>query len=567
MTEDFTPKGQNLRDRAENLLQTANNSTVSNIPEEYRQLLHELQVHQIELELQNEELRNSQNALEKSRSRYMQLYHNAPVGYVVLNRVGLIKQANATFTQMVAMSDGLEKLNGKPFVDLLIPTDQSIFLARLKSFFKNPNDKRMELRIGNSESTRLVIRLEATSIQRLESPRGQYDDEIFVIVSDITDRIKAEEALQESEARWRKYILHAPVGVFVANMKGEYQQVNPAACRITGLSESELLSKSIASILPEESRDAALAHFQMLLDTGASYGEVVYRHPKGDKRWWSVAAAKISDEQIICFVEDVTERKNQEKQQEQLQNQINQLAKAESLGRMAGAIAHYFNNTLMVVLGNLELAVMDAPQGGEALLNLKPALEATERASEMSRLMLTYLGQTIVQKESVDLSQVCKDGLPLLLLAKPENIDIEIDCPYPGPIIQANTNQIKQIIANLLSNAWESITDGFGKIRVATSTKKSSNIRKQYSYPIEWQIEEGEYACIEVQDNGCGIRKDNLEKLFDPFFSSKFPGRGMGLAVVIGILRSHNGGIVVESQPGKGSIFRVYLPIFYPTAH
>ena len=564
MTEDFTPKGQNLRDRAERLLQTATDSAVSNIPEEYRQLLHELQVHQIELELQNEELRNSQISLEESRSRYMQLYHNAPVGYVVLNKVGLIKQANATFAQMVAMSDGLEKLNGKPFVDLLIPTDQSIFLARLKSFFKNPVDKQMELRIGDSEATQLVVRLEATSIQRLEIPRGQYDDEIFVIVSDITSRIKAEEALQESEALWRKYILHAPVGIFIANMKGEYQQVNPAACRITGLSESELLSRTVSTLLPKESEALVLAHFQKLIDTGESYGELVYHHPKGDERWWSVAAAKISDELTIGFVEDVTERKNQEKQREQLQDQINQLAKAESLGRMAGAIAHYFNNKLAVVMGYLEMAIGDIPKGDKSLLRLQPALHSTERAVEMSQLMLTYLGQTMSKKVVSDLSQICQDALPLLLLAKPKNIDIEIDCRIPGPIILANSNQIQQIIASLLVNAWESIEDGFGKIRLAIRTVKPSNMHKQYRHPREWQIEEGEYACIEVEDNGCGITKDVLENLFDPFFSSKFTGRGMGLAVVVGILRSHQGGITVESEVGKGSTFRVYLPISKP---
>jgi PAS domain S-box-containing protein len=411
-----------------------------------------------------------------------------------------------------------------------------------------------------------VVSLEATSIQRLETQKSQHEEEIFVVVSDITDRIKAEEALQESETRWRKYILYAPVGIFVANMNGEYLQVNPAACRITGLSESELLSRNVFTLLPKESEELVLAHFQKLIDSGESFGEVVYRHPEGDERWWSVAAAKVTDELTIGFVEDISERKNQEKQRELLQNQINQLAKAESLGRMAGAIAHYFNNTLAAVLGNLELAIEDTPKEEKSLLCLKPALQATKRASEMSRLMLTYLGQMMEKKEPVDLSEICKDGLPLLLLGKPENIEIELDCPFPGPIIQANSNQIQQIIASLLVNAWESIENGFGKIRVTISTiKKSNNIHKQYSHPIEWRIEEREYACIEVVDNGCGITKDDLENLFDPFFSSKFPGRGMGLAVVVGILRSHQGGITVESQSGKGSTFRVYLPTADPT--
>ena len=420
----------------------------------------------------------------------------------------------------------------------------------------------MQLTIGTADTTRLIVNLAATSLQRSGADTRPNDDEILVIISDITRRAQAEQALQESEARWRSYIHHAPIGIFIADTEGRYRLVNPAACRLTALSEEELLRRRVSNILPPENQQAAEAHYRQLAELGESSGEFCYRRPNGEERWWSVAAARLSAEYNIGFVEDITERKNLEIQRSRLQDEVNKLAKAESLGRMAGAIAHYFNNTLMAVLGNLELAIEEAaPQGGATSHILNSALQSTWRAAEMSSLMLTYLGQTVEKKEPVDLAEVCRRGLPLLQLAKPENVSIAFTAPEPGPLVIASSNQLQQIISNLLANAWESLNNQAGTIELAISTVSAPAIALHHRHPPDWQIDAPTYACLAVTDRGSGISTEDLESIFDPFFSRKFPGRGMGLAVVVGILRSHSGGITVSSHPGEGSTFRVYLPI------
>jgi CheY-like chemotaxis protein len=142
----------------------------------------------------------------------------------------------------------------------------------------------------------------------------------------------------------------------------------------------------------------------------------------------------------------------------------------------------------------------------------------------------------------------------------PATIRLETDLPSPGPAINANAGQLQQILANLISNSGESC-DGGGSIHLSLRTVSAENILGSHRHPIDWQPEDATYACIEVKDPGCGIAKNEIEKIFDPFFTTKFPGRGMGLAVVLGIVKAHNGAITVESEPGQGSVFRVFLPV------
>ncbi len=432
-------KSQNLRARAEAALQATKGSAEDAVAKEYRQLLHELQVHQIELELQNEELRNSQNALEESRTRYMQLYHNAPVGYVVLNRVGIIKQANATFAEMVGKEGAAGAITGKPFVDFLVVDDQRIFLARLKSFFKSLAEKHIEVRIGADTATRLIVSLAATQLQRLENAAQQMEDEIFVIVSDIT------------------------------------------------------------------------------------------------------------------------ERRQLEKQQQRLQTQVNQLAKAESLGRMAGAIAHNFNNMLAVVLGNLEI-LSDTIVDGQEAKCLRDSVQAAWKASELSRAMLTYLGSSAGEKKTLDLARLCARQVTWLMRAKPDQIATITDLPEEGPSVLSSHEAVEQILSSLLVNAWEAIGEEAGTVRVSVYAVGPGKIAGRHRYPLDWRPKESSYACIEVTDDGCGIAKGDMEKLFDPFFTTKFTGRGMGLSVVLGIVRAHDGVVVVSSRIGIGTTLRVYLP-------
>ncbi len=257
----------------------------------------------------------------------------------------------------------------------------------------------------------------------------------------------------------------------------------------------------------------------------------------------------------------ISERKRAEEKKEELEVLNRQLQKTESLGRMAGAIAHHFNNQLAVVMGNLQMAIGDLPQGAGPVNDLNAAMRAAHKAAEMSGLMLTYLGQTHGRSEPLDLSEACLRSLPTLRAAMPKKVVLETHLPSPGPVIIGNANQIQEVLTNLLTNAGEAIGEDGGSIHLSVKTVSPSAISRAHRYPIDWHPQDTAYACMEVKDVGCGIGEKDIERLFDPFFSTKFIGRGLGLSVVMGIARAHGGGVTVESKPGRGSAFRVFFPV------
>ena len=227
---------------------------------------------------------------------------------------------------------------------------------------------------------------------------------------------------------------------------------------------------------------------------------------------------------------------------------------------MAGAVAHHFNNQLGAVMGNLEMAIDDL-QNTETARVLIAAMRGARNAVEVSRLMLTYLGQTTGAYTLLDLSNACRQILPLLQAAIPEKMTFKVDLPSSGPIVTANANQIQQVLTNLITNAREATDDYQGSVDLTVKRVSPEDIPAIHRFPVDWQSEDCAYACMEVTDTGCGIAEEDIEKLFDPFFSSKFTGRGLGLSVVLGIVKIHDGAVTVESKMGKGSTFRVFLPV------
>ena len=286
----------------------------------------------------------------------------------------------------------------------------------------------------------------------------------------------------------------------------------------------------------------------------------------GPRRWVETRGEAIYDDsgRIVGLrgtVQDITDRKRAEVEKVELEAQNRQLQKADSLGRMAGAIAHHFNNQLYAVMGNLEMAMDDLPLGVNSNESLVSAMQAARKAADVSRLMLTYLGQTSGKQEPIDLSEACRTTLTLLQAAAPKGMLLKADFPSSGPIIHADSGQMHQILTNLITNAWESISNNRGSIGMTVKTVSHADIPALECLPIDWQPKEIVYACLEVSDNGCGISNKDIENIFDPFFTTKFTGRGLGLSVVMGIVKAHGGGVTVESEPGQGSIFRIFLPV------
>ena len=387
----------------------------------------------------------------------------------------------------------------------------------------------------------------------------------------ITERRQAEQALRESQDRYRRitdavtdyiFTVHVDKGRVVKTIHG------PACIAVTGYSQEEFAADPYLwfHMILSQDRDRVKHHASLIL-SGNDPGPIEHRirRKDGAERWVVNTPVPQRDASgaMIAYdglIRDITKRKQAEEEKARFEALNRQLQKAESLGRMAGAIAHHFNNQLQAVMGNLEMAMDDLPLGLNPIDGLVSAMQAARKAAEVSALMLTYLGQAPGRHEATDLSAACRRSLPMLRAAMPKDLVLETELPLPGPAISAISNQIQQVLTNLATNAWEA-ADGRGSVHLTVKTVFAVDIPVANRFPVDWQPRDPAYACLEVADAGCGIAEKDFERIFDPFFSTKFTGRGLGLPVVFGIVRAHHGAVTVESRPEQGSVFRVFFPL------
>lgn len=255
----------------------------------------------------------------------------------------------------------------------------------------------------------------------------------------------------------------------------------------------------------------------------------------------------------------LVERSHAEDERRKLEARVRQAEKTESLGRMASAVAHHFNNMLGAVVSSLDLAMDELSENVEVLEDLEIARESALRAAKTSELMLAYLGQSVRKTETVDLTEVLREARPKLEALVPTGVKLTFDLRDSGLIVLVSPEQIKQVLTNLITNAWEAMSATPGEIQVSVRAVSGARMPKTY-LPADWTPRAASYVCLEVRDTGCGMTADTVEKIFDPFFTTKFVGRGLGLPVVLGTIRAYDGMVSVESIIGKGSTFRVFLP-------
>jgi len=258
-------------------------------------------------------------------------------------------------------------------------------------------------------------------------------------------------------------------------------------------------------------------------------------------------------------IQDITERKRLEEERAALEQQLRQAQKLESLGVLAGGIAHDFNNILMAIIGNAELGLMRLGPGGPVGGNLEQIVKAATRAADLAKQMLAYSGKGKFNVKSVDLNEVLGEMHHLLEGSLSGSVVLELNLQETLPAVEADVTQLRQVVMSLFSNACEAIGAAGGVIAVATGVLECTRDDLKGAW-LDEQIPEGSYVCLELSDSGCGMDAATLARIFDPFFSTKFTGRGLGLAAVLGIVRGHQGAIKVSSEPGRGSVFRVLLP-------
>ena len=541
-------------------LQQQNIETMSK--EELRGMLHELQIHQIELEMQNDELRATHDKLESSRARYFDFYDLSPVGYLTISEKGLITEANLTAANMLNLPRNA--LLKQPVSSFILPKDQDIYYSHRNAVLKTRQADAYDLRLVRAGQTPLWVELNVTVVPD-ESGRAV----CRVVINDITRRKQAEEALLLCTERLQTILDSVDALIYIVDMETyEILLINAYGRKIWG----DVAGQKCWKALQAQTEPCSFCQNNKLLTPdGQPVG--VYRWEFQNlvsRQWYDLRdrAIKWVDGRWVKLeiATDITEQKKAAEHKLELERQLQDAQKVESLGRMAGGIAHQFNNLLSVVIGNLELTMEDPLAARIPGNKLAGAMSAACRAAEVSSLMLGYLGQSVARKDQMDLSEYCRQYLLNLCAGAPENITIEPALPVSGPVIIADAVQIRQIVGNLFINAQEAIGDRHGVVSISIRTAAPLKKPATRCFPAEFAPDKCKYACIEVKDTGCGIEESDIGKLFDPFYTTKVPGRGLGLSLVLGDVRAMGGCIAVESKPGQGSIFQVFLPIIAPPA-
>ncbi|MEI6135200.1 MAG: MASE3 domain-containing protein [Desulfomonile sp.] len=262
---------------------------------------------------------------------------------------------------------------------------------------------------------------------------------------------------------------------------------------------------------------------------------------------------------ISVFFQIITERKRLEEERLETERKLLNAQKLESLGIMAGGIAHDFNNQLAVILGNLELGLMDQTLDPETRRSVESAVNAAKRSAELSGQMLVYTGTTFYQPVELDIDELLNKNRDLLNLGFFKHVTLNLESDSAVPPIKGDPHQIQRVIANLVANASEAIGDKDGDVTIRTGVMDCDEVYLSHSR-LQEKPGPGRFVFLEVSDTGSGMDPETQRKLFDPFFSTKFWGRGLGMAELIGIVKGHHGAILVDSEVGKGTTVRVLFP-------
>ncbi|NLF38619.1 response regulator [bacterium] len=252
-------------------------------------------------------------------------------------------------------------------------------------------------------------------------------------------------------------------------------------------------------------------------------------------------------------------RKRAEEERFKLEAQVQHTQKLESLGVLTGGIAHDFNNLLMSVLGNADLALEELPPANPARQRIEEVIAAAKHAAELTRQMLAYSGKGAIIAQPIDFKSLVQETLPLLSVTISKKINVVYNLSGTLPRVNADPSQIRQIIMNLVTNASEAIGDREGVITISADVMECDQAYLSQTV-VNDDLPAGQYVYIEVSDTGCGMDRRQSRQIFEPFYTTKFAGRGLGLAAVLGIVRSHKGAIKVYSELGRGTVFRILFP-------
>ena len=384
------------------------------------------------------------------------------------------------------------------------------------------------------------------------------------ITADITERKQAEKALRESEERHRSLVECSSDAILMLDVDRKIVSCNEAFSNLFGYDKNEAIGKSIRLIHPSD-------------ESFRSFGDVAY--PKIEKvSSFRTEWEFVSKDATICptetttsvimspnglmmgyvaIIRDMTNHKKGEEEKQKLQTQLQQSKKMEAIANLAGGIAHEFNNALTGVVGNIELLEMRLPDNKTVTEHTGPMKSSSHRMANLTSQLLAYARGGRYQAKTISLSAFVEETLPVIKSNIGSSIHIDTDLPRDILKVNADSAQMQMVFSAVMHNSSEAI-EGEGRIRVITSNEEiDAEFVKSQS-----DLTPGPYVCLAVEDDGEGMDEETLNKIFDPFYTTKFIGRGLGMASVYGIIRNHGGSISVDSDLGKGTVVRIYFPAF-----
>ena len=452
------------------------------------------------------------------------------------------------------VNSATEKVTGYPRERLLG--------TELMEYFTDPEKARAGFqsvfREGAVQGYPLEIRHRDGSVTPVLYNASVYRDEsgevlgVFAAARDISEQNQAYIAIQRREEELRTILRTAMDGFWVTDRKGRFLEVNDAICRNLGYSRDELLRMSVSDIEAVEKPEEILRTVQRIMERGSDQFEGLHRCKDGSLRNVEISVNYLPPphDRFFAFLHDITERKA-------FEARYFQALKMEAVGTLAGGIAHDFNNALTGIVGFGELLRMRMAGDEQALHDLDEIQRCAERASTLTRQLLTFARRQVIEPVNLNLNTLAADLMKLIGKVVGEHIEVKISPGKNVPTIHADRGQIEQVLMNLCLNSRDAMPEG-GRLVVETGdVVLDEECVRRNPY-----MKTGRYALLTVSDTGTGMDEKTRARVFEPFFTTKGPdkGTGLGLAMVYGIVKQHGGFIHLYSEPGKGTAFKVYFP-------
>ena len=378
-----------------------------------------------------------------------------------------------------------------------------------------------------------------------------------------TSHRKASEAVLLAKKDWERTFDAVPDLIAIVDADHIIMRVNKTMADYCGSTSDKLVGRKCCELVHGPNVPSAGCPVAAMMSDGCGHAAEV--DGKGLGVFFDVTVSPLYDEEnrltsFVHVMRDISARKRAEEERKIFEAQFQQTQKLESLGVLAGGIAHDFNNILTIIMGHCYIVKEEFDSGMSDKEHVEKIEAAASRAANLCRQMLAYAGNSPLLSERINLWLLVDEIVKMLRSAIKKNVAIQLDLKRDVPEIFGDNAQIQQIIMNLVINAAEAIGNNNGAVKVA--------IRRTPVYADQSEtdflgnvIMPGEYACLEVSDDGCGMDEDVKHRIFEPFYTTKFTGRGLGMSVILGIINSHKGALQFDSSPGCGTTFRVYFPV------